>query len=141
MEYVNSTDGHVQAGEFVMIPEDKRSSSYDLQDNSVSDTWEDADLSSLVPPNTIALFGFVRMYTSSSNDRSTISIRYNGSSQAEGIETRSFWISAQIGAAGVVELGAQVIIYAPGGLFEYRRAASTFPVDSFRFELWGYYVA
>jgi hypothetical protein len=143
MEYVNSTDGHVQAGELVMIPADNRdSTAYTISDISVpqdTGTWDVADLSSYVPPNTVAVYGNLMLFNAA-DEAAVLKLRGYGETSTSDEQTRSIGIYADEGVASTyVHIGTPALIYAPGGKFEY--AWSSYAIDIFRFILWGYYVA
>jgi hypothetical protein len=143
MEYVNSTDGHVQAGELVLIPTANRySTNYIINDSSVprdTGTWDVADLSSYVPPNTVAVYGNIMLYNDS-DEAAVLNLRGYGETSTSDAQARSIGIYADEGGASTyVHIGTPALIYAPGGKFEY--AWSSYAVDIFRFILWGYYVA
>lgn len=138
MAKVNSTDGHVQAGDFVIIPGDKRSGSWDIDDSSVSDTWEEADMSAFVTPGTTALLMHMSAYTTSTQDRTILLTRGHGETGGTTPSFHTLKVYAELGGSSLL-IGTTVIVYAPGGIFDYRRFSSAFTIDEFRASLWGYW--
>lgn len=138
MSKVNSTDGHIQAGGLIIIPEGNRSGAWDVDDATVGDTWELADLSNMVTPGTSSLLAFAQIYATSSEDRAILLTRGYGQAESTSLSYHTMKLYAQLGAANIL-LGAPIIIYAPGGRFYYRRFSSSFPIAELRMSLWGYW--
>ena len=129
---------HVQLGKLTIIPGDDWDSSAYVYDVSVSDTWEEADFSGYVPPGVNGLYVYIYILTSSANDQSLLLVRGDGETGGTGRAQRALRISAEQGANDIV-VGTAISIYAPGGIFDYRRYSSAYPIDSLNFVLRGYY--
>ena len=123
---------------FHLIPTDSRTG--DINDSSITDTWELADLSSYVKKGTKAVYGYAQAYTSSANDALLLTVKGYGEASDANVKGRNWLIRihAQLGA-GNLWIGCPTVIYAPDGKFEYRRYSSSYPIDQFVFYLWGYY--
>jgi len=136
-------ESHINIGEFVMIPPDDRGAGYDIGDSTVTDTWELADLSDIVPKGTKAVYVYIGITTSSTNDRSIL-LTKNYNSIEIGTDaglpgTYTSIIYAELGAYNLY-LGIRNIIMAENGKFYYRRYASTHPIDYLYFKLLGYFI-
>jgi len=137
-------ESHINLGEFVMIPPDDRGTSWDLSDTSVTDTWELADFSSLVPKGTKGLYIFINFTSSDAQDKTMVVIKdFESSSIGTGIGwpgTGTIPLDAEIGASGQIAIGARCIILAQNGKFYYRRYNSGYVVDNLYFKVYGYFI-
>ena len=129
----------IDAATLHLIPSSDRTVTSDVSDGSVSDTWESADLSALVPNGTIAIYGSILIDTANAGDISFLLVREGGSSDTNTLRTRVQGIGAEIGAATIIDNLSMAIILAPNGTFDYRRLTGT-TVDTFLFSLWGYFL-
>ena len=136
----NPVSGEPSLGTLHLIKAADRSSSYDLNDGSVSTTWESVDLSALVPAGTKAVFGYIYIHTTSANDQMVLLTREGGSADTNTTRTRTIRLQAEIGASGSILYAGLMTIMAPDGQFDYREFSATFPVDTLLFLLWGYYI-
>jgi hypothetical protein len=134
------TDGRVKIdlggtaenmGWFCLLDDASRSGTIDLYDNSISTSWETADLESLVEPGTTALFGFMRIDFGDS--ASVLLTRPYGSSETDTDKLQTYFSSPY------VNVGSPVIIKAPNGKFQYCESNASTEVGAIYFELWGYW--
>ena len=132
--------GEPSAGTLHFIPEASRAQSeYDLADTSVSDTWEECDLSAKVPVGTTAVYGLMNIYGSDATDVPVLCVRDGAGSETDTTKTFTMRIAAEQGAAAL-RMGTPVTIKATNGVFDYRRFSSSYPVNTLAFILWGYYL-
>ncbi len=128
-------------GTLHMISDANRSTSADVNDGTVNDTWDVADFSGVVPNGTRALLLFAVIRNSDVQERALLQTRDTGSSSGADRSTMTMWIeAARSGTTGLSVVGAPIIIYATNGVFEYRRASAIYTIDSLEFTLVGYYL-
>lgn len=130
--------GQSAIGELKLIPEADRSTS--LSDASISDSWEECDLSGSVPNGTNAILFWLEVIGVAATDRSILCVRDGAGSEADVAKTRMMDIRAQIGAGGDQGVACPVIIKAENGIFDYRRYSASYPIDSVTGILMGYFV-
>jgi hypothetical protein len=118
-------------GTLHLIDEDSRVRA--VNDSSVTDTWEEADLSDYVPRGTRGLYGFLQITTDTDN-QGVLLVRDGASMTTNRTNTRIIRVDA--GGAW----GAMAIIKATNGIFDYVRLSSDHEIDAFQFWLWGYYL-
>jgi hypothetical protein len=127
-----------------MLEVDSRTDGYDITDTSIDDTWEEGDLSALLPAAYLHSIRWVRcriqMTSTDTKDTAIICARHKGSSATVG-QSYLLRLVAEIGASGV-GMGASGMVDIPvrDGIFEYRRYSADHPVSSLNVQLWGYYV-
>jgi hypothetical protein len=121
-----------------MIPEARRNSAWDLNDSTVTDTWEEVDLSDRVPNGTKAILGL--LIITGSADQKILLLRSGESGETDNLKTRSLRIEAANDSGGITSLQVVVTIMAPNGVFDYRRLSSSWPIDDLKFHLRGYYI-
>jgi hypothetical protein len=131
----------VDCGTLKLVPEASRTSDKDLHDTSVSDTWEECDLSHLVPNGTKAILGYAEIKSASAVDAMILLVRDGAGTDTNLNRTRCLRFEAEIGATGFTAFGGIVIIKATNGIFDYRQYSSSYRIDTyFDFRLWGYYI-
>ncbi len=121
-----------------MLAESNINTGWDIFDGSISDTWENADMSGVVPAGTKGLLGFTGIYTTDAQDRMLLCIRPEGSTYST-TRAETLWMQGEQGAAQLW-WGGPLTIVAPDGQFEYRRYSSSYVISSFYYRLLGYYL-
>ena len=118
----------------------ERSSSADITDTSVTNSFETADLTSISGTDVVALYGACHMAFSTSNDRGILALREVGDTSASTSNSTVFmYLGAQLGYNGAI---LRLPFWTPArgtdpGKFEYAEQSTSIPVDTFRFWYWG----
>ncbi len=125
-------------GTLHLLDEADRNGSWDLDDSSVSTSWETADFSedSRVPGDAWAFYGLCQVH-GGTNVSTDLWIRHYGSSETSATRLRTLFCKDEEGSA--FANGIPIIIIVRDGQFQYRAYASA-AVDRFLFNLWGYYL-
>jgi hypothetical protein len=129
--------GQPSLGKLHMIAEASRVN-WDVNDSTITDTWEECDLSARVPNGTTALYGVMNVSTTNAADLAVICIRDGAGSTTSVSKTETLACAAELGAANT-QIFASVTIKATNGVFDYRRYTG-FTVNQFLYSMWGYYL-
>ncbi len=130
----------VPLGELKILKAADRSTSWDLQDASVSTSWETANFSGTVEKYTTGVFGF--MAIDDANDETPhLWLRGNGSSANDNEKCTVMHMHAEEThqAPGNVIIGILQTILAPEGIFQYREYSAAEEIDELIFQLHGWY--
>jgi len=127
-----------------MLDPDDRTDGYDITDASVSDTWEEGNLSALLPPEYLHSIRWARcrvqLVSTNTADSAIICARHKGSA-ATVEQSYLIRIAAEVGASAAgIGTGQIVDIPVRDGIFEFRRYSASHPIGGAYFQLWGYYV-
>ncbi len=113
-----------------MLDEAYRNSSYDINVNPTTG-WTEANLSSAVPVGTLGLHGYT--FILATDSPGTLEIRDGTSS-----EINSFRVESLRSSPAGSNHGMPATIKAKNGIFDYREAASSAEITTFRFNIWGW---
>jgi hypothetical protein len=132
--------GDYLLGTFHLFKSSERSTSLDVNDSSVTTTFEALDLTALVGTDVSAVYMRFGMGTASSGDSSILVVREGGDTMASNDERALMFRIASEQGASELWLGVPVIVPARGttpGKFEYAEYTTGHPVDLVQGVCWG----
>ena len=134
-EYAETPDGKtaVHCGTLHLLDEGDRVS-WDLNDATVSVSWEECDLSGRVPEGTTAIFGYMELVNGSA--QAIINVRDAASAEGNSDILQMLHHGLHVDDT----LGSPVIMKATNGIFDYKAYDVVSGVERIVFGLWGYFI-
>jgi len=122
-----------QVGKFELLQTNARTNGWDINDTSVTTSWEEADLTAIIGEDVVAVFAAVGAYSTHNNDRFILMCSNTAVTQDTNWRHREYHVYYQKGSGNLLMI-KDTIIPTPTptpGKFRYWEYSTSYPVDNF----------